>query len=515
MNPNSPSIMLWKFYAIYCVFLVVAAFFSEGWQQPDEHARVLEAAHQVAYGYATLPWEFDAVHPIVSMLLGVLHAPLLMVTRAFSWSGESEASLMRAVAGLIASTRLLAFYGILHRLSFSLRYCKMGTLLYAVSIFGPMLFLRTSQENYATTALLWALYCLLSAKEQKSRWVLFGTLLSIAASFRLQVGFASLGLLIAFVMQVPNWLRWGKWVVGGLLLGLIPMAIVDTVYTGAPFTPAWNYLQYAVSNEGGGAIWGESPWYFYCKEYFLTWFPPFSLLLLPLILRSLWTYGFLLFPVFLFSFVHMVLGHKEVRYFTPMVPFFFLASLDGIRWACDKFRIQYVKRETFLRSPWFMLGFGIYGGIGLAAAFIPLNTSPRLYQELARQQELHHDHYAFTYVGNTRSGVSQFYYKHPKLPPPETWSLPKFFQWMHTIPYQGLAQPDHAVCHEHRRFALYALRFHELREVLQYCELEFVPLPNRLFHFLLHHDRLVATHRIHGIVRCPVKNVKNKLATTL
>ena len=498
--------VLWKLYGVYGVFLIVAAFFSEGWQQPDEHARVLEAAHQVAYGYATLAWEFNSDHPIVSMFLGVIHAPILMLTRSLSLDGATEASIMRAFAGLVAATRFFAFYVILQSMGFSFRYRRMGTLLYAFSIFGPMLFLRTSQENYATTALVWALYCLLTARS-RSKWILFGIFLSVSASCRLQAGFACLGLLVAFVMREPDWKRWGKWVAGGLLLGLLPMALVDISYTGMPFTPAWNYLQYALSNEDGGLTWGNSPWYFYGKEYFLTWFPPFSIVLAPLILHSLAKNSFLLFPVLFFSVVHVILGHKEVRYFTPMVPFFFLASFDGLRRFCSSFKINHVRQDAFFNRTWVKMIFGLYATVGIVAAFIPLNTSPRLYQELARRQQVSYNHYTFTYVGNTRSGISQFYYKYPNSIPPEQWTLPEFLHWMYGITPKFLAyleEPD-SICPETRHFALYAFRFHELHEVLRYCDLEFVPLPKSVFYFLLDHEKWVANQRIHAIVRCSKK----------
>ena len=104
-----------KYYQLILWVLVIActAWFSEGWLQPDEHARVLEPAHFIAYGYASLPWELSGDHPIVSWLLGVLVSPVLMITKSLQLSGQSEAAIIRFLVGILASTRFIAFWKIL------------------------------------------------------------------------------------------------------------------------------------------------------------------------------------------------------------------------------------------------------------------------------------------------------------------------------------------------------------------------------------------------------------------
>ncbi|MCX6124555.1 MAG: hypothetical protein NTV34_07365, partial [Proteobacteria bacterium] len=97
-----------KFALIWLLLLTVTAFTSVGWLQPDEHARVLEPAHFIAYGFASLPWEFDSPEPIVSWFLGAILSPLFFVTKFFEVSGTTEAALARLAVGLLASTRLLA-----------------------------------------------------------------------------------------------------------------------------------------------------------------------------------------------------------------------------------------------------------------------------------------------------------------------------------------------------------------------------------------------------------------------
>ena len=85
----------WKFYTLWVLILAVTAKLSEGWMQPDEQARVLEPAHFIAYGLASLPWELSADKPIISWLLGTVFSPILRLTKWLNFDGRNEAALMR------------------------------------------------------------------------------------------------------------------------------------------------------------------------------------------------------------------------------------------------------------------------------------------------------------------------------------------------------------------------------------------------------------------------------------
>jgi hypothetical protein len=99
-----------------------------------------------------------------------------------------------------------------------------------------------------------------------------------------------------------------------------------------------------------------------------------------------------------FLAVHFVLGHKEARYLSPMIPLALLAMAQG--W--ESLELKWVKR-TF---PY----------VAVAAAVIcapmwifPQNFAPRLYVRMSQLVERE----PITYVGKTRSGPATFYTRFP------------------------------------------------------------------------------------------------------
>ena len=409
-----------KFAGVWMILLIATAWASQGWLQPDEHARVLEPAHQIAYGYATLPWEMRDLPPIVSFFLGVLLSPLLMITKLFGVSGLTEAFVARFFVGLLSSTRLLALWKIFkHR---GLRPERRLTYLAicAFAIYGPYIFVRTSQENFAATALLWAYaihFDMIAERGRKNlRNVTFGILLALATAARLQVGPAAAGLGL-YVLA-----RTGKQIIPaaalGLVFGLLPIALVDYIQTGVPFGPAYHYLVYALGDEQGGHIWGTSPWYWYFGEFFTAWYPPLTILLaVPLLIGVARGIFWVFVP---FTLTSIVLSHKETRYFAPMIPFMQVATFVGWEWI-EKYRQNWAQKVYAWpkTSKFFLIA---YIMAGICGGFVQLNTSPEMYDrlsELLHSKEV--DHY--TYIGNTRSRPAQFYLKMPGMKPEEKLSL--------------------------------------------------------------------------------------------
>ena len=406
------------FLALYLAFLLVAAVFSEGWNQADEHARVLEPAHKIVYGYATLPWEFDANLPMVSHLLGAIHSVPLYAGQAFQASGMTEAALLRVWSALFNSTRVIPFFLMLGLLGFCGTTRGVMTLLYCFAPISPVLMVRTGQENWSSTALVWGVWLLMFAlkKTEKSatkHLVGAGIFLGLAASFRFQTGVAVASIWVwkAFQKNRRDLIP----LTSGIFLGLLPLIIADWMTVGVPLLPAWNYLAYALSNEEGGHVWGTDPWHFYLEGFFTAFHPPVSLILAPMLLIGcrLWPLGgAIIVP---FALVHTVLGHKELRYFFPIFPFLYMTCYVGFarvghRWLA----IPWLKAVSKILPP-YALATAV---IAIALALVPLHPAPRMYQALNDFQNAGKFPSGFTYVANSRSNVALFYFKHPdKLPP--------------------------------------------------------------------------------------------------
>ncbi|NDE15371.1 hypothetical protein EBZ80_10615 [bacterium] len=411
---SQQRLLNYRIVGAWLLFVAIASWFGVGWIQADEHSRVLEAAHKVAYGFASLPWEFDDRNPIVSMLIGVIFSPLLMITRFYGASGLTEAFILRFVFGLIASTRLLALMRCFHKTGLRQDRTWIYLLISCFTVYGPLFFCRTSQENLAATTLLWAYAIHFDvidpAASRESRGLdtfLFGALLALTATFRPQAGVAAAGLgLYALWKRGPGVIPLSA---AGLFAGLLPGALVDTYYTGIPFRPAWNYLVYALGNEDGGQVWGVSPWWWYIPQYFDSWYPPVSVLAVVPVAIALWNVPSLAVTILPFTIVHCVLGHKETRYFVPMIGFMHLATFAGFE-AMERLWPQTLSRfgSTFYRPARYYLLCLV--ALTLATCFLPLNSSPWMYDRL-RQGISSGRISRYTQLADSMSGVMQFYVK--------------------------------------------------------------------------------------------------------
>jgi phosphatidylinositol glycan class B len=468
------------------LILAVTAWNSEGWLQPDEHARVIEPASMLAYGYAALPWEISGQPPIVSWFLGFLMAPVLMVTKWLQFSSLNEAATIRFVSGVVASTRFLALTGILRRLGFSEIRQRVYLAFMALAVFGPVFLVRSSQENFACTALVWATWMGLRLTQDghsRGKAFLFGVFLALTAACRPQVGIAAAGLGLFVVSRLGVRIIPGA--AAGMVAGLLPIALIDTVMTGTPFGPAIHYLAYALSDEGGGKQWGVQPWWYYIPEFFESWYPPLGPILLIFIVAGAWRHQAILWTLLPFTIAHVILGHKETRYFSPMIPFLQLSMFAGFEiyekkwvWLAALARRKNLVSRVFIFT----------AAVTLGAGLLPLNSSPWMYHmigQLARTSALKE----FTYIGNSMTGVSKFYSKMESPPPYE------HVTWNNFVAGQEVGPGW---------LAFYALDPEDFERVEQLCGTEGLQgYPRWMIHLIESAPRSPARRKINPIVHCP------------
>ena len=482
------------FFALYLAFLMVAAVRSEGWNQADEHARVLEPAHKIVYGYATLPWEFDANRPMVSYLLGAIHSVPLYVGQSFHASGMTEAALLRIWSALFNSTRVIPFFFMLGLLGFSGTARGVMTFIYCFAPISPVLMVRTGQENWSSSALVWGVWFLMFAAkkaEQSSTKHLLGAgfFLGLAAAFRFQTGvaIASIWVWKAFQKNRRDLIP----LTVGILLGLLPLIIADWLTVGVPFLPAWNYFTYAMGNEEGGQVWGTDPWHFYLEGFFSAFHPPVSLILAPLLLIGcrFWPLGgAIIIP---FALVHTVLGHKELRYFFPVMPFFYMTCYVGFA------RVGH----RWLAIPWLRMVAKFFPPYAIATAFVaivlalvPLHPAPRMYQALNDFQNAGKFPNGFTYVANSRSNVALFYFKHPDKLPPRV-DVDDFLRMV-----RSHSQPEGL-------YALYRVDIEDYLDVKKSCRVLFESLSPAYQSVVLWAKWVLRKRDIDAIVKCPAGGV--------
>ena len=478
---------------VLCVlFVTVSAVLSVGWLQADEHARVLEPAHYIVYGFATLPWELDAAKPLVSFFLGAVHAVPLYLARAAGCEGLGQAAVLRAFSGLVSLTRFFAFAGLVEALGLRRDRRILYTVLFAASPFTFLLLPRTSQENWATTAAIWGLYILLRALAAPARRSLAagaGALLTLAFACRYQMGPSALCIGVWGFLSL--WRRGGGRAAGafaaGALLGLLPLGLVDLVMTGRPFLPAYNYLAYALTDEDGADLWGKQPWTTYLVGFFGNFYPPLSVVLLPLIIAGLIFSLPLALVVVPFVAVHLAISHKEIRYLTPMMPFWTLAVFGAVE------QLERRWPQGMRRVPW--RGLGRFGAVSLAlglfAALVPLNPQPFFYDAIRRGYASGELHKPYTFVANSRSSVSQFYLNDPAAAPGAALSIQEF------VAQLAGPQPPHG------DFALQRIPVDELGPIEAHCTGVYASIPAWHRHLLEALRGIVKFRYLDGIYRCP------------
>lgn len=457
---------------------------------------MLEPAHQLVYGFATLPWELTGPQPMVSYFLGFLHAGPLLISKALGWSGMTEAGLLRTLSGLFNATRVIAFFLILPQLGIAAGLRGLLTGLFALGPFGLVLMVRTTQENWATTALLWATYFALraeaaGARQQLRDLALAGLLAGLAAAFRFQTGICALALTLFCIWRFG----WKAAVVLslGVLLGLGPLALVDTYFTGTPFLPAMNYLKYALGNEDGGEVWGTSAWHFYVLGYLTTVYPPYSIPLVPLVLRGLKKVQLLAALIIPFVIAHFVLGHKEHRYLFPILPLFFLAGAVGYT-SLSKEYLNSLLKKRWTASAWQALPkYALVSCVlWLLLAFVPLNPAPRLYQQLGDLEDQGRLPQSYTYVANSRSQIALFYNKHPDRLPAHI----DINTFIDALQKNTLAQGT---------YAFYRMDSFVLREVEKACSVQFLSIPGRIRDIMEGMSPILRKVDLDAIVYCPGK----------
>jgi hypothetical protein len=410
--------------AAVCALLLTSAWFSEGWLQPDEHYRVLEAAHQLVYGYATLPWELTDKPPIATYLLAVLHTPIIWMGDTLGLSGSTEAALARMFSALVAATRIPAFYYTLQFWGLKKERWFLYTLITFFAGFGPFIMVRTSQENWAATALCWTLFFLAKASQEsrgqsegesaKSRSFLqpflFGVFLSLCVSFRFQMGpsMFALALTSFWFLGLPRTFIAGL----GAMCGLIPMALVDYFITGQPFSAAIGNFQYGAKYNELAHMWGIQPWWFYLVLYFTVWFPPLSIALFPLTVVGIFKRLALCAVMIPFIFVHSQSLHKEARYALPVLTLIFVSTFVGYEWAEGRPELRRLF-ENLARVPKKVFyGLLVFlAAIGLVLSMRPQSRVQRAYERafaLWNSGELSKN---FIFVADSALDISKFYFK--------------------------------------------------------------------------------------------------------
>lgn len=322
-NTFLPGTEYRRWFIISFIVMVVTAWFSVGYFHPDEHYQVLEF-----YNYkkglsplADLPWEYNthcrpALQPFmvycIAGLLDILHITdpfiLAFVTRlivaVLTW--YTTYRLVRALALSLGSDTAKRLYAL----------CSLFLW------FVPYIGVRFSSETMASDCFFLAMALLWEQNNSTAtNWrslVAAGLLMGFSLFFRLQMGFAFVGLGIWLLFVVRwHWLRWVALVMSAVTaIGL--SVIVDHWFYGVWTFSPYNYFDVNII-QNIAAKFGVEPWWWYLPKFLNMGIIPISLPLAIFFFIGLWKKPLHLFSLIAITFFagHFLIGHKEMRFLFP------------------------------------------------------------------------------------------------------------------------------------------------------------------------------------------------------
>lgn len=333
LTPGARSSLraLSPFLATGVVAHALAGWFSIGPHQVDEHFQILEFLNYKLHHTpaADLPWEFAArIRPWIQV--SVLYTIARLEQAAGIVDPFTLERTFRLLFALLGLTSGLAFTRNLRPLFRTERCFQL--LVIAECLYWPIVYVhaRLSSEAFGTTLLLFGLIA--AARRSPRRALISGFFMGFGFMVRFQLAFCVAGALLhaCFIARWPlrNLVSWALGFGAATLLGVL----ADRWGYGAfVFTP----VRYFVANilEGRAAAFGVSPPWDYFVQIVRSLVPPFSVVFLV---------GFLLFcferGTSIVTWVslpllvgHLVVGHKELRFLFPLVPFapvFFLTLVE-------------------------------------------------------------------------------------------------------------------------------------------------------------------------------------------
>lgn len=330
---------------LLCVSL--AAWFSLGYHQMDEHFMILEYARyrDGLVPHRLIPWEFlGEIRPSLQPYLA--EGIFSLLARIGIQDPFIQTFLIRLLCGWLAFGTAWKFgQKFAPSGSGHARDSRWWFASIALLWFLPYLYVRFSSENMGGISLVLALICLPgieSGKQLHIRFVpalLCGLLLALSFFFRFQMAFAILGLLL--------WLLWKARPLPQVLAGLLCGAAIgvslnlwaDYSFYGHWVLTPYNYF-HANIVEDVASQYGVQPWYAYIGMFLNTAAPPISILLLGLFFLGLVRRPAhpLVFIVVFFLLGHISVPHKELRFLYPVLLPFLAICLFGLESLSDSFK---------------------------------------------------------------------------------------------------------------------------------------------------------------------------------
>ena len=347
-----PPVKRWQVLLLSSVALLILAVFSVGYYHPDEHFQILEfAGLKLNLTRAEfLPWEYHS-----QMRPAIQPAIVVFAHRIFALFGGSDpfaiTIFLRIISGALSFTAMWMIY---RRYSGDIRepiLRKWFLLLSFLLWFALYNGVRFSSETWSGAIFIigfsW-LFCI-SRKPGTLDFLFTGLLLGLSFIVRYQAVLLIAGFLAWFVIIRRERMTNMAWMLMGILVVVIAGIIADRWFYGEWVLTFWNYFEQNILEDKISGF-GLSPWYFYFQDVFIRTIPPFSLVIILsfivfLIFRPKDLLTWTLLP---FILIHFFLGHKETRFFYPLIGFIPVVVIKAIGITSANWGIRLWENKPFV-----------------------------------------------------------------------------------------------------------------------------------------------------------------------
>lgn len=301
-----------KILLISLIFHLVTPFFSEGFLHFDEHYQILEflGLKLGVTPEASLPWEYQA--KMRPWLWPFLYTG---ITKVLPLSPFALATLFRYISSLLGFFSLYLFTKHLQKDEAN----KTKILMLHFLFFVPFLHARISAEALGATLLSIGVAIYLLYPRQI---FLSGVIIGLASITRYHVGISAIFIFFWLLfIKKEKWKELGLFVGGGLTALFLSILIDYWGYGTFVFAP-YNYFYENIVNNRAAA-WGVTPWWDYFRLIFKHGTPIIGPLLIAVTALFWWKNpkSLLTWITLPFFIVHLLVGHKELRFLFPILPF--------------------------------------------------------------------------------------------------------------------------------------------------------------------------------------------------
>jgi phosphatidylinositol glycan class B len=312
-------ILLGAFGLRFATFLLFPSVY-----HPDELFQYLEQGHRMAFGYGVIPWEYRA--GMRSWLLPGFLGSLMWATAYLGGGPAAYMAVIGAVLSLFSTVMVWLSWLWARRIAGAAGGIASAIVMatwFELVYFGS----KPLTEALAATFLFAAAYLLCARRSHGYGALLAGGLL-LGLTFALRLHLAPAILVVYLWACVGAPLR--HWIViclGGTIV-VLAAGLLDWATLGLPFQSVWKNFYINIA-EGRSDRYGVTPWYGYIGFFVQRWsgaIVPIGLLIL---LGARRIPIALVVPIVI-VLSHSFIGHKELRFLLPAVPFLLLAASVGL-----------------------------------------------------------------------------------------------------------------------------------------------------------------------------------------